>query len=183
MSCTKFEKWVALSMEMQLPRRKARKLAAHLEGCAACRELAAGLEETRAALAMLEAVPGAALEGVRTHVLGEVRRTAPPSAAQGPWRWVMAAAAAVVVLAVLFWPKPAPPPPAVPVARQAEVEQPLSLPKTGKPKAAPARRARAARRVHPAPVRKQPSPPPLLVKMQVDDPDIVILWLVDENGG
>lgn len=180
MSCRKFERWAALSLEAGLSLGKARKLAAHREKCAECRALAEGLEETRAALAGLEAVPEAALDEVRSRVLREARRAAPRQARGGAWRWALAAAAAAV-LAALFWPAPAPPP--VRVARKPEVVQPLRPAEVAKPEPVAARRAPAAR-VRKRPRARQPAPqPPLLVRMQVDDPDIVILWWIDRNGG
>ncbi len=175
MNCGKFESWIALEVEGDLPARKAGRLGRHLEACAGCRELAGSLRASQAALRDLrdEAVSEEELRLVRQRVLARVR--AEPAAQAGWLRWAWVGAAAVVVVAGLSLWRPRQveaPPPAV-----ARVEAPAPVLAT-EPPIAP-RPVRAAR---PQPKPKR-SAGPLLVRLETADPQVVIYWIFDENGG
>ena len=166
MNCGRFESMIALDVEGDLPVRHAARLAGHLESCAGCRQFAEEMRESQAWWKSVrqEAPPASVVTEVRWQ---KPRRPMPWTF----WRWAPLAATAGLFLAmlagvVLRRPEPALPkleiaaakviPPAVPVAR-----------------------------VNP-PVRKRrraPKPEPLLVKLVTDDPEVVIYWLVDHNGG
>jgi anti-sigma factor RsiW len=138
MSCSQFEKQIALYVEGDLGGRKARQVEEHLHDCPACRELAEEIADSQAALKGLraEAVDGVVLERIRRRVLDEVGGQRP--SLRYAWRWKHALAAGLVVVAVAMsvllrqqsseapvalapeLPKrevvpPAPPPPAPPV--------------------------------------------------------------------
>jgi anti-sigma factor RsiW len=200
MSCRRFETMIALYVEGDLPDRKTRRVAEHLDGCAACRELSEGLAASQQAL---KALRGASVdEGVyrelRRRVLARIDATR-----AGAWpRWAYAAAAGLIVLLGTWaiWRRPSPPPPLRETGR-------VSLPERSQPAAlssAPASHAAVrkpqARRTAPAQVSEpratasavqpelQPaeveptaSPAPLLVKLFTDDPDVVIYWIVNGN--
>jgi len=137
--------------------------------CEHCREF----EKNAAALRELT-VPPAAFAAVRQRVLGEIqakkRRTM-------WWMWSAVAAACVAILCVVYL-APNPQRPAALVAKKdpPKIEWPLAQP--------------VARRVHhkssgrslaqASPVRK--SEPLAVVKMLTDDPNVIIIWLVDQKG-
>jgi anti-sigma factor RsiW len=176
MNCQEWEQQVALHVENDLPAEEARRVEEHLAGCAECRELLEDLRASQAALKEIEAegVDGALLAVVRSGVLsriGERRRSI--------WPWAAAVAMAAALMAALL-PAPrevAPEPRAAPIAR-APVTPPKAEPVV----------ARARSRPYPARPRRTESrqasrgSDPLVVKMLTDDPDIVIIWLVDQTG-
>lgn len=171
-----FEPLIALYVGADLPDRDIPRVEQHLAVCPDCRQLLEDLQASQAALRELgsEVVDPAMLTAVRSGVLGVIgdRR-------RRVWPWVAGfAAAAALVTALLVTPRkpieqPQPPQIArVPVPERVEtarvVEEPVVL-----------RRKRVARRA-PPPVWKEEQP--LVVKMLTDDPDIVIIWLVDQRG-
>lgn len=180
MSCDKFEPLIALYIENDLAQAEAQAVESHLAGCDACREFAAEMRESQAALKALrtEFVDDAVLLQVRTEVLSAA------SHRQRAVAWPRYAIAAGLVLALLagwMWqirPKAALEP--RPIAASVSVPP---LPVTV-PASQPRARTRVARtrthRPQAAPVFKSE---PLVVKMITDDPQVVIYWLVDQNGG
>lgn len=173
MNCDAFEPLIALYVGADLPDRDRPQVEQHLAACPDCRQLLEDLQANHAALRELgsEAVDAVMLTAVRAGVLagiGERRRRV--------WPWVAAfAAAAALVAALVVTPRkpieqPQPPPQVarVVVAPERVVEETV----------APRRRRVARRRPTPPPREAQP----LVVKMLTDDPDIVIIWLVDQRG-
>jgi hypothetical protein len=166
MNCDRFESMIALDVEGDLPVRQVIRLAQHLEICVGCRQFAEEMRESQAWWKSLK------LEAPPESVVAEVRWPKPGRTIPWPFlRWAPLAVTAGLFLAmladvVLRRPDLAPPkleiatvnaiPPTVPVARVI------------------------------APVRKRPrapKPEPFLVKLVTDDPEVVIYWLVDHNGG
>jgi hypothetical protein len=148
----------------------------HLAVCADCRELLGDFRASQAAVKELgsEAVDAALLTAVRAGVLARIddRRRA-------VWPWVAAAtaalAAALALLAVLT-------PARRPVTERRPVAMAQAPPRAQEPPNPPAAGHRpAVRRARRLPSAKRPAPP-LVVKMYTDDPDIVIIWLVDQTG-
>ena len=181
MSCDQFEPLIALYIENDLAQAEARAVEWHLAGCDACREFAAEMRESQAALKALrtEFVDDAVLLQVRTEVLS--------AASHRHYRvvtWPRYAVAAGLVLALLggwMWQmRPGARLESRPIA--ANVFAP-PLPVTVPAPQARTRTRRARVRRH----RPQAAPmfksEPLVVKMITDDPQVVIYWLVDQNGG
>ena len=152
----------------------------HLAACPGCRELLEDLRASQAVVKQLgsESVDPALLASVRSGVLARIDQ---PS----PWLWrrwtaALAAALALIAMFVLALRKPAPAPPAVPIAQ--------APPKPEEPKievasAAPSPPRAARRRTHrPRRSVAGKTDQPLVVKMLTDDPNIVIIWLVDQTG-
>lgn len=180
MSCAKFELLIALYVEHDLAEAEAQAVESHLETCDGCREFAAGMHQSQSALKRLrtELVEDSVFEEVRREVLGEVARSRKVVA----WpKYAIAAMLIVGLAASWLWRtrsraiidlQPMPPmvavtpPPAVVPAEAPQVHQ----------RAVRSRR----RRPRPAPSFKSE---PLVVKMITDDPQVVIYWLVDQNGG
>ena len=175
MNCDAFEPLIALYVGDDLPERDTPKVVQHLAGCPDCRQLLEDLQASHAALRELgsEAVDAAMLTAVRAGVLGGIgdRR-------RRVWPWVAAfAAAGTLATALIVTP------------RKAVEKAPLIVQKPAIERVETARVVeepvvvRRRRRV----VRRRPAPPPaeaepLVVKMLTDDPDIVIIWLVDQRG-
>jgi anti-sigma factor RsiW len=184
MSCEKFEQLIALYVEGDLPETEAHVVARHLDECASCREFAAGIEETQAALKdlRLEHVGGAVFAEVREQVLREI----PAIGSARLWpKFAIAAALAAALMAGLLWRVLAPAQPvqlqaAAPLVPAAPPAVEVAARRTPVHHRGGARSARVAHRVKPAPVFKSE---PLVVKMLTDDPHVVIYWLVDQNGG
>ncbi|HTM49316.1 MAG TPA: zf-HC2 domain-containing protein [Bryobacteraceae bacterium] len=173
MSCPAFEPLIALYVEGEASGGEAVQVEQHLPGCAACRELLEDLQSTQSALKDLrmEPVDPALVAAVRAGVLSGIdgrRRLF--------WPWAAALAAAIGLAAILLAPprKPGSPPMPVAVARPPAPamepprrELPVSRAKVRRPR-------RRSKPEHPA--------EPLVVKMLTDDPDVVIIWLVDQTG-
>ena len=173
MSCQAFEALIALYVEGDLPGQDTPRVEKHLAVCADCRELLEDFRASQAAVKELgsETVDAALLTAVRAGVLARIdgRRKA-------LWPWMAAATAALALLAVLTpWRRPAPEQPRPVVVAQAppSVQAPPNTP-------APDYRPAVRRSSRPSSARRPV--PQLVVKMLTDDPDIVIIWLVDQTG-
>jgi anti-sigma factor RsiW len=180
MSCHKFEPLIALYVENDLAAAEAQAVESHLAACDPCRKFAAEMRESQAALKALrtEFVDDALLLQVRTEVLSAA------SHRQRAVAWPRFAIAAGLVLALLagwMWqmrpearlePRPiaasvsAPPLPATVLAPPPRTRTGLARVRRHRPQAAPVFKSE-----------------PLVVKMITDDPQVVIYWLVDQNGG
>jgi Putative zinc-finger len=170
MNCLEWETRVALHAGGDLTGAEAVEVERHLGECSGCRIFWSELRDSLAVLQAAHAqVPAAAhFTAVRSRVMAELERSA------RPWRWVawIAAAAAVSALLVAalrparLAPMPEAPrlvasiPPAPQVAEVVPVG-PLVLRKTVAHIAHTPRRA------------------PLTIKLQTDDPNIVIYWIAD----
>jgi anti-sigma factor RsiW len=176
MNCAKFEPLIALSVENDLIEAEALPVAAHLEACGGCRELAARMRESQAALKMLRAefLENAVYQSVRGEVLSRVSRRCKPAT----WRR-FAIAAGLAIALIAGWQAGTRPIASLELPRQAAVIPKASLVAFQAP-AAPPRLAHVHRRYRLRPAFKSE---PLVVKMITDDPQVVIYWLVDQNGG
>jgi hypothetical protein len=177
MKCGRCEELLALYVEGDLPEGKARRVEGHLAGCARCREAAAALESSQAVFKSLasEPVEEAVYDRIRAGVMSRVG-----SQQHAAWgrRWAyaaaMAAAAILVLLALQPDRAPRPAAPAPVIARTAPPEPPQVRPQTG---------VKPAARRPPRRVQKPAAPAePLLVKIETDDPNVVIYWIVDDTG-
>lgn len=182
MNCSRAQKLIALYVGDDASGRKSRRVETHLEACAACREFAARLQASQNALRELrgEAVDEAVLRQIRQQVLARVGRAGYPLGGLPRWRWAYALAAALMLAAgVWFLPRREPP---VPMPRKVArtPAAPLAAPAARPvPMQAVARVRKRARRKPRRPVSSQP----LLVKFETSDPNVVIYWIVDRNGG
>ena len=158
MSCSDFEARIAADESQDTA------VAEHLSACRACREFAREIEENASALRSIEMDP-ASYTALRARVMAAVR----PRRRFG-WLWAAALSAAAGCLATVWW------------------TAPLRAPDPGRPRAivyrvpAPPPAVRTVTAVH---KRKQVSRPvPLTaIKLLTDDPNVVIIWLVDEKKG
>ena len=189
MRCRHFEDDLALYVEGDLAGSRHRAVEAHLAGCGACRAFVAELRESQAVFKRLrgEMVSAAALGDVRQRVLAEV------AAAQGrlPWgRWLcVVAGLACVVIAVVLHSRPRRGGEAAPVIKSREATETAQTGWSVRPEhsaelTTPARQP-AGRRATP-PLRGGESAQPkqqIVMKLLTDDPDIIIYWLIDQNGG
>lgn len=168
MNCDAFESQIALYVGADLDSQETMRVEEHLATCSDCRELLADLQASQVALRELasDAVDAAMLTAIRSRVLSGIGERRNPR-----WPWVAAFALAVplVMTPVIARWAVAPLPPVPLVVARAPVEKPLT----------PHRRRVVKRRPAP-PVWKEEQP--LVVKMLTDDPNIVIIWLVDQRG-
>jgi len=184
MSCEKFQNWLALQVEGDLAPRRQSWLERHLAACAACGEFARGLEESQKAVRALRGDPVSdeALVEVRGRVLS---RIAASDVAGETAAWSFRALAACLVLlflavavVVLRHGKATMDPrvasPAVPVSAAAtpNLEEDVPFEKAGPTPPRTADRPRG---------RPRPQSEPLVVKLFTDDPDIVIIWLLEST--
>jgi anti-sigma factor RsiW len=175
MSCAKFESLIALYVESDLPESEQRLVEAHLETCHGCREFASDIRESQTALKELrmDFVEESALQDVRREVLFHL--STPRKTAAWP-KYAIAAMLLAGLWAGWLWRART----AVPL----EVQPRAALIAPPPLAAVPAQRSHAVRvsRHH-----RQPAPAfqsePLVVKMITDDPQVVIYWLVGQNGG
>jgi len=173
MNCREWEERIALAAGGDLDGAGRTELDRHLSMCAQCRDfarsLADSLDEMRAA--HTAEIASAHFAAVRARVLAALRLPSRRITWRGiVWRGLIAACAAVAVLApiaVVRLDQPLPPPPRVAPARPAAP----SLAIFAAPRPVPQRHVRR---------RKSPYPPePLLVKIETDNPDVVIYWIAN----
>lgn len=151
----------------------------HLRGCADCREFAAGL---RASLELLRAahaeeIAPAHYTALRARVMAEVRRPR-----RRAWVWAVVGAAMVLIVAVAAIDRrmrPAPLPRAAAVLPSAPPLPVGSAPSRARSAIAPRRvgRARPVRRL-----RRNAPAETVLVKLETDNPDVVIYWIAETKG-
>ena len=172
MNCEAFEPLVALYVEGDLPGQDTPRVEAHLAACAGCRELLEDLQASQAAVKEFgaETVDGSLLAAVRAGVRAKI-----DNGRRVLWPWVAAAAAALALLAMFRAPSPPP-------ARKARPVTIAQVPKDSSVAAPLVSVHRPGRSSRPR-IRAPKGPaPPLVVKMLTNDPDIVIIWLVDQTG-
>src|SRR5262245_2423886 len=190
MRCRYSENDIALAVEGDLSPERAYEIQSHLMTCEACRDLATELRESQATLKGLrqDTVSAAALASVRSAVLTQISIRPRPL-----WgRWVYGLAGAVFFLVIfLGWSvemrqpavppivqnEPLPPPAVIPT--ETPVTTAANVPlrkKDGRRKP----QGNARTQISPEPAEQ---PKPLVVKLLTDDPNIVIYWLIDQNGG
>lgn len=200
MKCGYSEQDIALFVEGDLEQARLLQIEAHLPECAACRLLADELRESQSIFKALrqDTVSAAALGHVRNRVLAEVAGVSSTT----PWgrrveRWLflgarrgyaLAGVGLAVLMVIGLW-----------YSRTPEVLLPAPLPAAAVPKDEPQPQVKAIVAVeqldqHPRRQKARPavtakrvapgeSPKQLVVKLLTDDPNIVIYWLVDQNGG
>ena len=197
MTCERAQRLLALQSGGDLPGGRERKVAAHLEGCEACRSFSGELEQSAAWIR--EAAPPSVSEASYAEMRREVwRRIESGQANAGARRigriaWAAATVATAALAAFLLAPK-APRESAVPSSRPGDM---ASLPTRAAapvvspaPEAAPASAAEAspaAVRVaagHPQrPLRRRPSAPAAesavdRIEFRTANPNVRIIWLV-----
>ena len=139
--------------------------AEHVKVCEECREL----EKNAAALRELT-IPPAAYTGVRARVLGEIQA----KRRRAKW-WILApAAAAACAVLVVLWSVAQPIAPPAPIVAKKDPPNiewtPRAIQNTSSgPRLAKARRAQKTEQI-------------VAVKMLTDDPNVIIIWLVDQKG-
>ena len=143
-------------------------LTAHLAGCEHCRAFARELEEDRAALASL-APPATALHEVRVRVMSELHARRRRMA----YLWWAAAAACLAALSFGLLLRPRAP---------ENLAVAIAVPKAPQAALAPVRLAPRPYRTRTRAALARSAPEPIVIKMLTDDPNIVIIWLVDQKG-
>jgi hypothetical protein len=175
MNCSDWEREIAGESESA-------GLSEHLQGCGRCQEFARELDANRVALRELTVHP-AAFVAVRRRVLDEIqakRRRA------FWWGWPAAAAAAAAILCLVYL-APRVQNPVAPKVAWIAVQAPVVV-----HQAPPVQEVVRHRGVHRRPdvgmsadaARKSACATcqPLMVKMLTSDPDVIIIWLVDQKG-
>ncbi len=144
----------------------------HLRQCPACRDYAAALEADRQVLATLRHVAPAALFALRR---GVSARIAKERAVRRVWAWSAGMAACLAVAFSIFTsgaPEATPPKPQI------------AFRAAGPPVDWEARTVSRPARRPPAPAHElAKAAQPLKIKIFTDDPNVVIYWLVDNEGG
>ncbi len=205
MNCFEWEERIALYAGGDLSPAEAQALERHVAECASCQLLLSGL---RASLSLVqeahsEPIDAAHFAAVRARVLAELEH-----APAYRWRlarrfaWTSAMAAAAVVVLVTIWLRPElrlalrmpQAPKAAAVAKSASLAKTVSV-----TNAASVARATSVAKEGPAPVvrvigpapaipvtpRKRPQAAPtesVLVKLETDNPDVVIYWIAENRG-
>jgi len=184
MNCRDWEERVALHAGGDLPPAEAAEVERHLRECGGCQVLASGLRESLALLreAHDEPLAAAHFSAVRARVVAELEQERRRGAFWARrWAWSFGLAAAVVASLVMLALRPGRTPerPAPVVA----ANHPLVIADPEEPPAVPPPHRRVARRVVRPVVPDAPNPEPLIVKLQTDDPNVVIYWIADRKRG
>jgi len=172
MTCGEWEERVALYAGDDLAPDDAQAVEQHVAECAGCQVLLSGLRES---LALVREAHGEPIESghfaaVRARVLAEIE-----GGRARWWRfaWIYTMAAAAVVLVAVLWPRgeehlalPMPLAPPAPAIARVEELKPI----------APAHRASAARVASTEPAET------VLMKIETDNPDVVIYWIAESKG-
>jgi anti-sigma factor RsiW len=179
MNCSDWEERIALHAGDDLPPAEAAEVERHLRECAGCQVLASGLKQSLAWLkeAHHEPLAPAHFSTVRARVMAELEQKRRPLWA---WAWSFGLAAAAVALLVTLALRPGRTP-----ERRAPVvavnHPPVVV--VHEPAVPPPPHRRVARRVVRPIVPDAPDPEPLIVKLQTDDPNVVIYWIADRKRG
>jgi len=178
MNCSHWEERIALHAGGDLPPAEAVEVERHLRECAGCQVLASGLKQSLALLreAHDEPLAAAHFSAVRARVVAELEKGRRPS---WWWAWTYGLAAVAVALLVMLALRPGRTPVVARTNRSLTVAAP-SLPAVAVPEPATPPHRRVARRVVRVNV---PEPEPLIVKLQTDDPNVVIYWIADRKKG
>jgi anti-sigma factor RsiW len=166
MNCFDWEERIALYAGGDLGPAEAQAVERHVAECAGCQLLLSGLRESLSLVreAHVEGVDAAHFAAVRARVLSELER-----GLAHRWRfgWVYALAAAAIVMLVAMWPRPEqrmvvamPPAPIAPVVARVPIPAgPLHLE-----------------------TRERTDAETVIVKLETDDPDVVIYWIAETKG-
>ena len=180
MNCRDWEERIALHAGGDLPPAEAAAVERHLRECAGCQVLASGMKQSLAMLkeAHDEPLAPAHFSTVRARVMAELEQKRRPLWA---WAWSFGLAAAAVALLVTLALRPGRTP-----ERRAPVvavnHPPVVV--AHEPAVPPPPHRRVVRRVvRPPIVPDTPDPEPLIVKLQTDDPNVVIYWIADRKRG
>ena len=185
MNCSDWEERIALHAGGDLPPAEAAEVERHLRECAGCQVLASGLKQSLAVLKEAHAEPLAAahFSAVRARVVAELERERRPGALwarRRAWGYGLAAVAVASLVMLALRPERTP-------ERRAPVVAANHPPviAASEPVVPPPPRRRVARRVvvPPPSVPDNPAPEPLIVKLQTDDPNVVIYWIADRKRG
>ncbi len=183
MNCSDWEERVALHAGGDLPPAEAAEVERHLGECAACQVLASGLKQSLALLreAHDEPLAPAHFSAVRARVMAELeqkRRRGALWARRRAWGYGLAAAVAALLVMLALRPVRAP-------ERRAPVVAANHPPAVvvREPVVPPPPHRRVARRVVRPKVPDTPDSEPLIVKLQTDDPNVVIYWIADRKRG
>jgi hypothetical protein len=208
MSCSRWQRLIALEVGGDLDPHRSRSLEKHLEGCTACRRLSEELRSQRERLLRLdrEVADGVVLGSVRHAVLADLAgRRRPILQLPAVGRRVAFAGAAAVILIVAAVMLRFGATPSRPIV--AERRMPTSVPA---PTIAPIPSANTELIVEPPQAMSPPAPvehgplrlarsdvsnrgpetgisllaptEPMTVKILTDDPDVVIYWIVEPKG-
>jgi len=178
MNCSHWEERIALRAGGDLPPAEAVEVERHLRECAGCQVLASGLNQSLALLkeAHHEPLAAAHFSAVRARVVAELAQGRPLW--QGAWGYGLAAA--VVALLVMLALRPG----ETPERRTPVVAASYPPVIAVREPATPPRRSIARRKASRAPAPQVvPAPEPLIVKLQTDDPNVVIYWIADRKRG
>lgn len=156
----------------------------HLAGCARCREFARELDANRVALRELTVHP-AAFDAVRRRVLDEIQAKKRRAIW---WAWPAVAAAACMAIFCLVYFMPSTHGPVatklvqIPVKSAPRVAQAAPVTKVVRHPGVHHWRPGVARSADAARKNACATCEPLTVKMLTSDPDVIIIWLVDQKG-
>ena len=188
MNCSDWEERIALHAGGDLPPAEAAEVERHLRECAGCQVLTSGLKQSLVLLkeAHEEPLAAAHFSAVRSRVVAELEQGRRRGALWARrWAWGFGMAAAVVAVLVMLALQPGRTP-VVTANRQplsnvrgSDVSEPRTL-ESGTGLSHPRPHRRVTRRVERANV---PDPEPLIVKLQTDDPNVVIYWIADRKKG
>lgn len=211
MSCESYERWIALLVSKDLPPRRAARLETHLTECTRCRALAGDMARSRTLLRQPEdnLKQDAAFARVRARTLAALEGGRHATAPWSPWpptlRWALPVAVVLFLAAALaaWWLKQTPfaiPPPVL--DKQARLTTLAPVPPSPPEPAQTRAMASPTSPVHPAPSREGPTfrtpnprptggavpqtaevkpSPPMLIRLETADPQVVIYWIVDEK--
>jgi anti-sigma factor RsiW len=188
MTCSNFEKLIALDVEGDLPKQEVGSLTDHLQTCPHCLEFAEKLQASQALLKELgqEAPDEATLQEVRRGILNRLSAEAAPTMFP-VWRLALGAGLVTLLIlgTIIFFRRPA----GTPVT-QAKVQRPTATEAMRRtPAPPPLSPAHNPKKVRPVAATKSFSgalrasakqrPEPLMVKLFTDNPNVVIYWQVD----
>ncbi len=182
MNCSDWEERIALHAGGDLPPAEAAEVERHLRECAGCQVLAFGLKQSLALLkeAHDEPLAAAHFSAVRARVVAELEQEPRRGVLWARRRaWSYGLAAVAVALLVMLALRPG----RTPVVARANRSLTFAAPSLPVREPATPPHRRVARRVVRANVPDTSSEEPLVVKLQTDDPNVVIYWIADRKKG
>jgi len=177
MNCSHWEERIALHAGGDLPPAEAVEVERHLRECAGCQVLASGLKQSLVLLreAHHEPLTEAHFSAVRARVVAQLAQERRPLRRRA-WSYGLAAVAVALLIMLALRPGRTPERRAPVVAAS---HPPVIVAR--EPVVPPSAHRRVAR--HKVNREPAPQPEPLIVKLQTDDPNVVIYWIADRKRG
>jgi anti-sigma factor RsiW len=180
MNCSNWEERIALYLGGDLTPAESAEVERHLGECIGCQVFSSGLKETLALVKEVHQEPIAAAHytAVRARVLAELE-----GGRRRRWAWGLAAVAAILLVMFAVWPRRTAQSPARIAVAPPPAPKPPEMVAPAAPKPMTVQVARVRHRRPARPKAESEATESIVMKLQTNDPDIIIYWIADKRKG